>query len=166
VKRPSAVRRIDPPTAARPFPAAPASRLALAVVLVGGLVAAAHWPVLQVRALALDDNLFVTHNPLVTRPSRESVSRFFGEVLAPSTVSAYYAPLSMTSLMVDYALGGRAEDPRVFHRTNLALHILNTGAILLILERLVGGLVPAAAAALLFGLHPLTVEPTASIRPL
>ncbi len=113
--------------------------------------------------MALDDNLFVTDNPLVTQPSWHSASRFFSEVIAPSTVSAYYAPLSMTSLMVDYAMGGRPADPRAFHRTNLALHVLNAWAILLVLYHLIGGLLPAVVGALLFGLHPLTVEPTASI---
>lgn len=134
----------------------------LAALVVGGVVAAAHWPVLDARGLALDDQLFVTRNLLVMHPSLGSVSRFFGEVLSPSTVSAYFAPLSMTSLMIDYALGGRPSDPRVFHLTSLALHVLNAVGILFILQRLIGGL-PALVGALLFGLHPITVEAVASI---
>jgi protein O-mannosyl-transferase len=84
-------------------------------------------------------------------------------VLNPSSVHAYYLPLSMTSLMVDYALGGRPANPVIFHRTNLALHVVNALLVLLIVQRLFGSLVAAAVVALLFGLHPLGVEPIASI---
>jgi protein O-mannosyl-transferase len=135
----------------------------LAVLLVAALVAATHWPVLKAQALSLDDDAFVTQNPLVGRPSWSSVGSFFREVLRPSTVKGYYLPLSMTSLMVDVALGGRAADLTVFHRTALALHALDAVLVLLILYRLFGALIPAAIVALLFGLHPLTVEPVAWI---
>jgi tetratricopeptide (TPR) repeat protein len=135
----------------------------LAALLVAAAVTATHWPVLGARALAVDDNVFVTQNPLVTRPGWESARRFWTEVLNPSSISAYYLPLSMTSLMVDYALGGRPSDPRVFHRTNLLLHALASVLLLLLLHRLFGSLVPAVIVALAFGLHPLSVEPVASI---
>ncbi len=125
------------------------------------IVAAAHWPVLGSRATSLDDDAFIRDNPLVTHPGWESTSRFFREVLRPSSVEGYYLPLSMTSLMADYALGGRFDDLRVFHRTSLMLHLLTTALLVLLLYRLFGALLPAAIAGLLFGLHPLTVEPVA-----
>jgi tetratricopeptide (TPR) repeat protein len=137
--------------------------LAATLIVVGAIIATAHWPVLKAQALSLDDNQFVAYNPLVTHPGWTSTARFFGEVLSPSTVKGYYLPLSMTSLMLDYAMGGRPDDLRVFHRTNLALHVLNAALVVLILYRLFGALVPAGIAALIFGLHPLTVEPTAWI---
>jgi len=154
-------------SASGPAPAAPRRRpwfaVGLAVFLVAALVAAAHWPVLKAQALSFDDDAFVTYNPLVGHPSWSSVGRFFQEVLHPSTVKGYYLPLSMTSLMVDVALGGRAADLTAFHRTGLVLHALDAALILLILYRLFGALIPAAIVALLFGLHPLTVEPVAWI---
>jgi tetratricopeptide (TPR) repeat protein len=148
-------------TAVSRSPAPAALHLALACLLCGAVVAAVHLPVLKAQALSLDDEAFVVHNPLVSHPSWNSVARFFGEVWRPSSVSGYYMPLTMTSLMVDHALGGRADDLRVFHVTNLVLHTLNTILVLLILARLFGSVIPAAAAALLFGLHPLMVEPLA-----
>jgi protein O-mannosyl-transferase len=135
--------------------------LILALLLVGAIVALVHKPVLEAQAQSLDDPMFVTYNPLVLNPGWNSVRRFFVEVLHPSSVAGYYLPLSMTSLMVDVALGARPDDLTVFHRTNLALHVAATLLLLLILYRLFGALVPAAIAALLFGIHPLTVEPTA-----
>ena len=153
--------------ASRPASAAPWRRswiaVGFAVLLVAALVAAAHKPVLDSQALSFDDDAFVTYNPLVGHPSWSSVGHFFREVLRPSTVKGYYLPLSMTSLMVDVALGGRAADLTAFHRTGLILHALDAVLILLILYHLFGALVPAAIVALLFGLHPLTVEPVAWI---
>jgi len=96
----------------------------LATLLVGAIVATVHGPVLRAQARSLDDAQFVTYNPLVTHPGWASTRRFFGEVLKPSTVKGYYLPLSMTSLMLDYAMGGRSENLFVFHRTSLALHAL------------------------------------------
>ena len=134
---------------------------AAALVLVVAVVAAAHWPVLKAGAISLDDDKFIEHNALVADPGWSSVGRFFGEVTRPSTVPGYYLPLSMTSLMLDWAMGGRPDDLRVFHRTSLVLHLLVTLLLVLILHRLFGAWVPAVITGLLFGLHPLTVEPVA-----
>jgi Flp pilus assembly protein TadD len=135
--------------------------LAVVLVLVASLVTIVHWPVLGAQAHALDDDLFVTNNTLVRHPGWPSVGRFFGEVLEPSTVGGYYLPVSMTSLMLDYALGGRPNDFAAFHRTSLLLHVLNVVLLAMIFESLLGSAVPAGLAALWFGLHPLTVEPIA-----
>jgi tetratricopeptide (TPR) repeat protein len=123
----------------------------------------AHAPVLKSQALCLDDNLFLTNNALVRSPGWHSAGRFFGEILAPSTVGGYYTPLSMTSLMLDVAAGGRPDQLGPFHRTALALHIVCTLLVVVLLYQLFHSLWPAALAGLLFGLHPLTVEPVAWI---
>lgn len=134
--------------------------LAAAVVIVGALVAAAHWPVLGAQALSLDDRSIVTNNPLIEHPGLASVERIFRDIM-PSKYTGYYIPLSMVSLMLDDAMGGRPDDLRAFHRTSLTLHVLNTMLIVLLLYGLFGATIPAALAGLMFGLHPLTVEPTA-----
>jgi tetratricopeptide (TPR) repeat protein len=133
--------------------------LVLAIVMVSTL--AAHWPVTRAKALIFDDDEYVTDNALVKNPSWQSVERFFCEVLAPSTVSGYYQPLAMVSLMVDYALGARPLEPRGFHISSLALHAVNAGLVFLLVLLLFRDLFAAAAAALVFGLHPMTVEPIA-----
>jgi tetratricopeptide (TPR) repeat protein len=124
-------------------------------------VVAAHWPALSANAVLFDDNQFVGENPLVQNPSWESTRRFLTEVLNPSTVKGYYLPLAMISLMLDWALGGRLDDQFVFHRTSLLLHVLNTALVILILHGAFKHVLPAALVGLLFGLHPLTVEPVA-----
>ncbi|MFH1145307.1 MAG: tetratricopeptide repeat protein, partial [Candidatus Eisenbacteria bacterium] len=125
------------------------------------IVAAAHWPVLSAQAVGFDDEQFIHDNPLVRNPSWRSVGRFFEEILAPSTVRGYSMPLTMTSLMLDHAAGGRPEDLRAFHRTNLLLHALNTALVVLLMHMLLRHAAAAGFAGLLFGLHPLTVEPVA-----
>ncbi len=135
--------------------------LVLCLFLSGAFTVFVHSPVLSGQALCFDDDEFLTANPLVQNPSWGSVSQFMTEVFEPSTVRGYYAPLSMTSLMLDFALGGRPDDLRQFHRTNLGLHALNTMALVLLLYGLSGLMVPALLVGLLFGAHPLTVEPLA-----
>ena len=136
---------------------------ALLLALVGAVVAWVDFPVLSGRATWLDDKAYVTRNPLVMSPSWTSVTRFVTEVGHPSTVSGYYQPLTMISLMLDRALGGAPDDWRPFHRTNLVLHVIDTMLIVVLLMLLFGEPVPAAMAGLLFGIHPLTVEPLAWI---
>jgi hypothetical protein len=67
----------------------------------------------------------------------------------------------MISLMVDYAFGGRPDNLRSFHRTSLVLHIANTALLVVLLFLLFGNPWVAAGLGLLFGLHPMTVEPIA-----
>ncbi|GJM24484.1 MAG: hypothetical protein DHS20C16_08990 [Phycisphaerae bacterium] len=139
----------------------PPSRLAILAgfgVLVIA-VTAAHWPVLSAGALSLDDSEFLTNNRLVQSPSWASTQTFLTEVLEPSTVRGYYLPLSMMSLMGDYAMGGRPDNLAPFHRTSLILHVINCVLLTVLLGWLFGWSLPVFAVGLLFGLHPLTVEP-------
>lgn len=133
----------------------------LLALLAAVVVVAAQAPVLSSQAVSFDDGQFVLDNPLVQNPSWESTARFFREILQPSTVQGYYLPLSMTSLMLDVAAGGRPGHLAPFHRTSLMLHACNTALVVLLLFLLFGKPAPAAIAGILFGLHPLTVEAVA-----
>jgi hypothetical protein len=94
----------------------------LVAVLIALAAVAAHAPAYSAKALCFDDNQYLLDNVLVKKPSAEAAGRFLTEVLHPSTVRGYYQPLSMIALMVEYQLGGRAADPRVFHAVSLGLH--------------------------------------------
>jgi tetratricopeptide (TPR) repeat protein len=123
------------------------------------VVVITHWPALSSKALSFDDQQYVTENILVRNPGWWSAQKFLTEVFEPSTVEGYYQPLAMISLMADYAMGGRPENPMVFHRTSLILHTVNTALIIILLYLLFGNMWAAAGMGLLFGVHPLTVEP-------
>jgi tetratricopeptide (TPR) repeat protein len=162
-RRGGQARRKDPAAAIAPDRprARRLSLLALSVALTLAVIAA-HGPVLRAQGLGLDDDLFVVHNPLVQRPGWESTRRFFTEVTHPSTVSGYYLPLSMTSLMLDWAAGGRPDRLHTFHVTSLALHVAATLILFALLRALFHADVPAALVALLWGVHPVMVEAIAS----
>jgi len=138
----------------------PKSRLLAGLIIVVCLaVLVVHWPALSAQAMFLDDEQYFSENLLVQNPSWASAKRFLTEVLEPSTVGGYYQPLTMISLMVDHATGGRVNNLQPFHRTNLGLHIANTALVIVLLYILFGHIWIVAGVGLLFGLHPLTVEP-------
>jgi tetratricopeptide (TPR) repeat protein len=132
--------------------------LANLIIIVCFLVFIVYLPALSSKALLIDDDQFLTNNVLVRNPGWDSVRQVFTEVLKPSTVRGYYKPVAMISLMADYALGGRPENLKPFHRTSLLLHMANTALIIVLLYMLFGHAWIAAGLGLLFGLHPLTVE--------
>jgi tetratricopeptide (TPR) repeat protein len=141
-----------------------ALRAWLLVVLpavVCAVVVAAHWPVLSAKAICFDDSQYLAENLLIQNPGWTSAKLFLTEVLEPSTVRGYYQPLAMISLMIDYALGGRSDNLRPFHRTSLMLHAANTVLVIVLIHLLFGRVWVSAAVGLLFGLHPMTVEPVA-----
>ena len=133
--------------------------LAGLIIVVCLAVAAVYRPAISAKALCFDDYRYFVDNPLVRNPSLESAWKFLSEVLRPSTVGGYYQPLTMISLMLDYALVGPTDDISQFHRTSLALHVANTALIIVLLYLLFDRAWIAAAVGLLFGMHPLTVEP-------
>ena len=128
---------------------------------IAGVVIATHWPVLSAQALSFDDHQTLIENPLVSQPSLTSAWRFIADLWSPGAITGYYRPLAMISLMLDQALGAKPEQLLIFHITSLLLHVLTTVVLALLVRRLIGVDGAALAAALLFGLHPLTVEPIA-----
>ena len=138
------------------------TKVGLTVILIAGVCAVVlitYWPSLDAKAFSFDDQQYLTRNILVQNPGLGSAKRFLTEVLTPSTVAGYYQPLAMISLMVDYAAGGRENNLRPFHITSLAFHTANTVLVILLLYMLFGNIWAAAGAGLLFGVHPMTVEP-------
>ncbi len=140
-----------------------AQRQVLACLTVSAslIVAVVYLPVLGAAAVYLDDSQYISQNLLVRNLSWSSVRRFFTECLHPSSVRGYYQPLTMVSLMIDYALGGRLNNLGPFHRTALLLHACNTALLVVLLYSLSGRPWVAASVGLLFGLHPMTVESVA-----
>ncbi|HUN81118.1 MAG TPA: tetratricopeptide repeat protein [Phycisphaerae bacterium] len=141
----------------------PSERRLLKWLLLGAFIATliVHWPAISARAVSFDDHQYLLDNSLVKHPSARSTWRFLSEVRKPSSVAGYYQPLSMISLMTDVAMGGGPNNFAPIHRTSLLLHAVNTGLVGIILFQLFGMAWPAAIVALVFGLHPLAIEPTA-----
>jgi tetratricopeptide (TPR) repeat protein len=112
----------------------------------------AYWPALQ-AGFVWDDDDYVTENAALRTPA--GLARIW---LEPGAVPQYY-PLTFTSLWLDYQRWGT--DPRGYHATNVALHVV---AALLLWRVLVCLAVPGAwLAAAIFALHPVHVESVAWI---
>jgi Flp pilus assembly protein TadD len=85
-----------------------------------------------------------------------------GVVWAFTTTSqANWHPLTWLSLQLDAQLGGAS--PRVFHATNVVLHVVNALLLFYLFARMTGRVWRSALVAGLFALHPLHVESVAWI---
>jgi len=125
-----------------------ASLLALAALVV-------FWPATSAQFLNYDDNVYVTENARVKAGlSTEGIA------WALTTFGAgNWHPVTWISHMADVSVWGM--DPRGHHGTNVVLHAINVVLVFSILARATGTAGLSAAAAALFGLHPLRVESVA-----
>lgn len=104
-----------------------------------------------------DDPLYVTGNPKVLAGLNwDSIRWAFSNLEA-----GFWQPLVWLSLMLDATVFGPG--PQGFHFTNVLLHGLSAAVLYLTLVSMTGQRFPAALTALLFGVHPLHVEPVAWI---
>lgn len=152
-------KEASPGSATAISPHHPGQRL-LVLALMAGVAAAgtvAWWPALNSGAMRGFDVASVSSRTL-RNPSGANVLRVF-----QSSVRGVYQPLPIISLMADTAAGGTPTDVRPYHRTSLGLHALNSALAVWLLYLLFGSPWAAALAGLLFALHPLAVEPLASI---
>ncbi len=100
----------------------------------------------------LDDNLFLTNNPIITAP--DGLLRFWCTAEAPE-----FYPVSYTTNWIEWRLWQIS--PAGYHATNLILHVAEALLIWIILRKLS---IPGAFwAALIFALHPVNVESVAWI---
>ncbi len=139
-----------------------------APVLVAAAAALSGLPVLF-NDFAWDDTYLVLDNPairdlsnapdILARPWASGVGYALGDVQNRT----YYRPLALLSMALDQAVAG-GPDPRVFHATNLALHVLAAVFLFLWLRRL-RPLDPAfaVAAGLLWAVHPVHTEAVALV---
>jgi protein O-mannosyl-transferase len=115
-------------------------------------------PVLQGNFLVFDDYGYVENNPHVNSGlTGENILWAFGSFLEESN----WHPLTWLSHMVDVEIYGL--NPWGHHLTNVLLHAINTVLVFLAFRKLTGAGWQCLVIAMLFGLHPLRVEPVAWI---
>ena len=134
-----------------PEPRRPPSRIVLAVLLSLATLAV----FVQTVGFAFvdyDDNLYVTANPHVKEGLTLAGVRWAFTTFA----AANWHPLTWISLMLDWSIGGPGA--RVFHLTNLILHLADVLLLFFCLDRMTGRRLPSAVTAALFAIHPLHVE--------
>jgi len=113
------------------------------------LAGAVFWQVGSFAFVNLDDDIYITDNPLLQHgiSPADAFTSDYAEVWIPAT---------WLSFMTDRALQGPG--PAGYHRTNLVLHIINVLLVGMLCLRLLNNRWAAAAAAGIFAVHPLGVE--------
>ena len=119
------------------------------------LTLAAYLPAARNDFIVLDDNDYVTQNPVVQRGWTLA-----GVQWACTTFhSANWHPLTWLSHMTDCELFGL--NAGAHHLVNASFHAANTALLFILLWRLTGLVAPSFLVAALFGWHPLHVESVA-----
>lgn len=103
-----------------------------------------------------DDQMHITDNKLVTASDGWHLREFF----TPNRQHLYH-PLTMLSFALEYRIAGL--DPRVFHATNLFLHLCNIILVFWFVSLLTKRKEIALIVAFFFALHPMQVESVAWI---
>lgn len=114
----------------------------------------AFWPALEFGFVNWDDSAYVLENPLIKSWSPTNLGR-----VATETVTRNFAPLTITSLLLDHTVWGL--DPTGYHATNVLLHVANGVLVYFLLQQLTGSLFAAWCAAALFLVHPVQIETVA-----
>jgi protein O-mannosyl-transferase len=74
----------------------------------------------------------------------------------PQLLVASYRPIRDVTHALDFALWG--ENAAGFHVTNIIIHAANTVLVFLLVRRVIGELLPAALAAMIFAMHPIQTD--------
>jgi Flp pilus assembly protein TadD len=133
----------------------------LGLMLAAGLVFS---PVLTAGFAHPDDRAAVVEAYRCEAASWAGVRGVLGRWRFPAGTGGYYQPLADYSLMGDARVAGTSPARSFqFHLTSLLIHMANVGLVFLILRRLANGAWWAALPAAAVGLHPVLVEPVASV---
>gem|GEM_PF-3617193 len=135
-------------------------RVMLAGLALAVLTVAVFAPVFSARLLLWDDAAFITRNYRIHHLDWQRCADLFRlRPLFGPHAFGLYVPLTELSAAIEYRFAGA--EPRVFHITNLALHIIAVLLVWRVLRAL--RLAPAAAwfGAAIFAIHPLQVESVA-----
>lgn len=129
-------------------------RFWLAIVAVGAVAAAVHWPSLSNGFTNWDDTPYISNNPHLR--SAEGLKRIW-----LTTESPQYYPLTFTSFWIEYQFWG--DHPRGYHAVNVGLHALNAMLVVCLLRVLGMSVGAAFSVALLFAVSPIQVMSVAWI---
>ncbi|MFA5161278.1 MAG: tetratricopeptide repeat protein [Elusimicrobiales bacterium] len=122
-----------------------------AVLLITGISLS---PVMKAGFVNWDDDSYVVANPRIVQLDAQNVKAMF-----TTFHRGLYKPVTMLSLALDYKIAGL--NPKMYHATNLALHLANCALVLFIGLELGMGVWAAFFFALFFGIHPMNVESAA-----
>lgn len=113
-----------------------------------------------------DDNVNITGNPYLHPVTSAGLARLWQHPYLNLYIPLTYTVWAAVAVLSGASGGAAPLDPHVFHALNLVGHILCALLVYRILRQLGYQAWPAAAGALLFGIHPVQVEPVAWVTGL
>jgi len=128
--------------------------LILGSLVVVGLIA--FWPTVEFDFVNWDDPAYVWHNDLI---KSLSPANLYG--VATEAVTRNYAPLTISTLLMDHSIWGM--QPSGYHATNVLLHVLNGILVFLLTRQLSRSDFVGWLTAALFLVHPVQIETVAWI---
>ena len=145
-----------PPAPAEKSPFSFFTHPLLPVAVLVAAVAAVYWGSLQNDFVAFDDDKSIWYNPHLKNPT---FSGIFGEQLV-----GMYVPVTSMMYVLIYQLFG--EKASYFHVFGLLIHLLNVFMVFRLFLRVQPRAWAAFFIALLFGVHPMLVEPVSWVSAL
>lgn len=139
------------------------------ISLLAGVVVVAFWQVYNHDFVLLDDDLHLNQNPALESPTLSKVSTFWKAPYQGLYIPATYTVWAFQKVIAqkfEAAGASKVKSPRVYHLSNLLIHVLNVLLVFLIIDGLIVSEWASVAGALLFAIHPLQVEPVAWISGL
>jgi protein O-mannosyl-transferase len=130
------------------------SQILVSVCLIAVIVIVAFYPSLNNGFVNWDDDQYVLNNPLVKDLSVDNVLKMFG-----SPYSFNYHPLTVLTYSLEHSFF--QFNPLVYHLTNLILHLFNCMIVFWLIFLISRNIIIALLTSILFGVHPLAVEPVA-----
>lgn len=98
-----------------------------------------------------DDDVLIFNNQYVLNLNMESLVGMF-----TNFIEGLYHPITTLSWALDWKIGGG--DPFVFHLTNILFHIMNSFLVYFFVRKINSNTFLPIIAALLFAVHPMSVE--------
>jgi Flp pilus assembly protein TadD len=118
------------------------------------LVLAAFRPCFNNGFINLDDNSYIVENSLIRSISPSNVQTWFA-----AGYQGNYYPLVLLTYALEYKING--PDPKIYHTTNVILHLLNAFLVFWLFFLLLKNGWTAGIIAALWAIHPLRVESVA-----
>jgi len=114
-------------------------------------------PALKNTLTSWDDKEYVIENTDIKKLDKEFVKKSFS--LKTGYIMGNYHPITMLSLAWDYKASKL--NPKVYHKTNIILHLLNVVLVYLFIYLVSKNRLVAFMSCTLFALHPMNVESVA-----
>lgn len=135
------------------------SQLVIAILVLLGITLFVFLPSINNGFTNWDDPAYITENPDVQSLSWHNIRTYF---LKSYMGMGGYTPMVLISYALEYHFFG--PKPRVFHRHNLVLHLLNCLLVFFLIYLLCRDPLVCLVTTLFFAIHPVQVEAVAWIQ--